>query len=626
MRCCLSIFCLSFALFASGCATTRTQAPPSEVPEQTLSSDAIQTLEDSTACTPDEAPHQQIYRLLRRSFVNLQTRHRNDAVPPLDSAAVALADLFAAGEDSLSPQRLAGLVRVSLELYRDVLPQTVPIPLDSPLAYLLDALPESTVAQIEGHAYYREFHVRKLAAAADVPIDYTPEVIESLHFFQTAGREIFVRWLARAGADVPMIQRILREADMPEDLAYMAMIESGFNPRAYSRARAVGLWQFTGHTGRLYGLRRNTWLDERRDPEKATRAAARHSRDLYDIFGDWRLVVAAYNCGHGRLNRSIRKSGTRDFWKITSLPRETRKHVPRFMAAVLIARDPEWFGFGDVAYENPLAYEVVSVSECIDLRVAAECAGTSYERMRALNPELRLGYTPPPPVHRSYRLRIPSGTADRFRARYARIPEGRKVQMVDYTVRSGDTVSDIARGLRVSTQAVLDANGIRNPRRLRAGTSLKIPLRPEQYARARKLAEAQVKAPPDLSRHTRASYTVRRGDTLWEIARREGVTPEQIRSWNGLSASQHIYPGNRLVLWKPRDLPAPNVESREGGETSDVGFYTVKPGDTLWEIARAFQTSVKDLKRWNGIRRASRLRAGSRIIIRPANDAPGTVE
>ncbi len=347
---------------------------------------------------------------------------------------------------------------------------------------------------------------------------------------------------------------------------------------------------------------------------KSTRAAARHIQHLHTLFGDWRLVIAAYNCGQGRLDRAIRKSGTRDFWKLKSLPRETRNHVPRFMAALLISKDPEWFGFGDVVYQDPLAYDTVPISEWIDLRLAAECAGTSHETMRQLNPELRRGYTPAAPVREVYPLRVPLGASDRFRINYARIPDNRKVRMVDYRVRSGDTVSGIAKEMGVSTQAVLDANGIRNPRRLRAGRRLKIPIGPESYTRASKLSKSQIDASPDPSRHIRLTHTVRRGDTLWDIARREGVQPEQLRIWNGLTG--HIFPGNQLVIWKPVDPPVQYARAR-----LPIGnFYTIKPGDTLWDIARTFHTSVKDLKKWNGIRHASRIRAGEKLLVRPADE------
>ena len=578
----------------------------------------MEALEDTVGAAPED-PSTRAYRLLHRAFRELQSNHRALAWSSLDSASLVLSDL---PPSDLPPDRYAGLIRITLELYRDLLPKAAPIPVDSPLSRLMDALSGQDLPAVEDRSYYREFCLRRLAGTADVPIDCTPEVIESIRYFQTSGREIFSSWLSRSGTYMPMIRHIFREAGLPEDLAYQCMIESGFKPYASSRARAVGLWQFVHHTAQVYGLKHNTWLDERRDPEKSTRAAARHIRHLHERFGDWRLVVAAYNCGQGRLNRAIRKSSTQDFWELKSLPRETRNHVPRFMAAVLISKAPAWFGFGHVVYRDSLAYDTVQVSECVDLRIAAECVDAPYVWIRELNAELRQGYTPPDAA--AYALRVPPGTTEQFHANYARVPARRKVRVVRYRVRYGDTVSGIAARLGVNTRAVLDANRIRNPRRLRAGALINIPLRPQYYERAKRWADRRLEELPDPSLYDQITYTVRPGDTLWGIARRQGVSPEQIRAWNRLAASRYIHPGNQLVIWKPRTLA---VAGAPGGKEEAVidDLYTVKRGDTLWDIARAFRTSVSNLKMWNGIRRGSRIRAGSRIRVGPSG-APGNTQ
>jgi membrane-bound lytic murein transglycosylase D len=538
-------------------------------------------------------------------------------VASLDSASILLSNLLSTSNQTLSPERLTGLIRVSLELYGILLPKTSPVAADSPLSGLLDALPNAPAASVQTHPHYQRFRILRLAGTADVTVDYTPAVAQSIRYFQSDGRRIFLTWLARSGAYMPMLQEALREAGLPEDLAYLAMVESGFNPRAYSRARAAGIWQFTRHTGALYGLRRNTWIDERRDPVKATGAAVRHLSRLYDLFGDWRLVVAAYNCGRGRLTAAIRKSGTTDFWALQHLPRETRNHVPRFMAAVLISNDPEMFGFREIEYQPPMAWEVVPVTECVDLRVAAECTGSSTATMKWLNPELRKGYTPPDP--KVYPLRVPAGSAERFRANYSRVPDSRKIRMVHYRVRSGETVSHIARRMGVSTNLILEANRIRNPKRVRAGALLNIPLRPDRYARARFAAEADDDA-VETSRRIRVVHRVKKGDTLWEIARGRGVTSDQLKAWNGLSDPGRILPGDQLVIWMPPGGGAPSV-SGSGDQALSGDFYVVKPGDTLWRISQTFRTSVDDLKRWNGIQHASRLRAGAKLLVRPLDEA-----
>ena len=609
---------VALAGLIAGCAALRTELSAPVPAEGPVPSTAVSPPAEVSAPAVPALIEPGTHSLLRKSFLELEAGRPDAARASLDSLCAHLSAVLSDDGGDLSSAQAASLVRVVLELYHDLLAPAAPISPESGLACLLLALPGPVVSQLEDHPFFREFWIRRLAGTADVPVDYTPEVLRSIQYFQNEGRHVLALWLSRSSHYLPMIHEVFSEFDLPKDLAYKAMIESGYNPRAYSRARAAGLWQFMSHTARLYGLRRNTWIDERRDPEKSTRAAARHIRHLYRLFPDWRLVIAAYNCGQGRLERVIRKSGTRDFWQMKGLPRETRNHVPRFMAALLISKDPEWFGFGDVVYQHPLAYDVVPVSDCVDLKVAAECAGTTHETMRNLNPELRRGYTPP--LRKAYALRVPTGSFYQFRDRYARIPEHRKVRMVDYHVRYGDTVSGIAQRLRVSTQAIIDANAIRNPRRLRAGQRLQIPIRPEQYAQVRNLAKVEGTQPTEPDGRLRVTYRVRKGDTLWEIARREGVTPDQIRAWNGLARSRHIHPGNRLVIYRPTDSGESHAGSLEV-IASAGGLYTVRPGDTLWEIAQTYQTSVASLKKWNGIRYASRLRAGKRIIVRPVEAA-----
>ena len=507
----------------------------------------------------------------------------------MERVCILLTDSTVTG--SLPPARHLELLRATLKRYREMLPPSALVRPNSVLARLINAIPDSLVPRLRDDVHYKNLYVRKLAGSADIPVDYNAEVVKTIRYFQTTARKAFKAWLSRSTLYEPMIRSSLREAGLPEDLVYKAMIESGFNPRAYSRARAAGIWQFVRGTARLYGLRYNTFIDERRDPEKSTRAAIRHIQHLYGLFGDWRLVIAAYNCGQGRLERIIRRSGTRDFWKLKGLPRETRRHVPRFMAALIISRDPEWFGFDDVVYQLPTRFDVVPVSECVHLRVTAECAGTTYERMRSLNPELRSGYTPSS-SRGPYRLKIPAGTADRFKARFARIPASRKVRLAEHRVRRGETPGGIARDWGVPTRTVLEANNIRNPRRLRVGTLLKIPIFPNSKSRHTARNRARVAAPePDT--HGKVSYRVRKGDTLWGIGRRYGVTPRQIREWNNVG--RYISPGDRLVIWRS---DAPQVALANPSDLRRGDFYIVRRGDTLWDIARSYRIRVNDLKKW----------------------------
>lgn len=600
---------LLLTLLLSGCSTTKQVAtfPDVEAPAQAARPPA--TVTDSSTVGTDR-PRQNDERL-RRALEILNDVRRNGSAVSVERMSILLADSAVTG--SLPPARHLELLSATLKRYREMLPPTALVPPNSVLARLLDAVPHSLVPHLRDDVNYKDLYVRKLAGSADLPVDYNSEVVKTIRYFQTTARKAFKAWLSRSTLYVPMIRSALREAGLPEDLVYKAMIESGFNPRAYSRARAAGIWQFVSGTARLYGLKNSGGIDERRDPEKSTRAAIRHIQHLYGLFGDWRLVIAAYNCGQGRLERIIRRSGTDDFWKLKGLPRETRRHVPRFMAALIISRDPEWFGFNDVVYQVPPEYDVVPVSEYVHLRVAAECAGTTYERMRSLNPELRSGYTP----HSSrgpYSLKIPAGTADRFKARLARIPASRKVQLAEHRVRRGETPGGIARDWGVSTRSVLEANNISNPRRLRVGTLLKIPIFPRGKSSRAARNLARVDAAPDPETHRKITHRVRRGDTLWGIGRRYGVTPRQIRAWNNVR--KYITPGDRLVIWR-RDA-GPHVAAANPADLRRGDFYIVQRGDTLWDIARSFRIRVNDLKKWNRIRKPANLRVGARLLIRPS--------
>lgn len=605
-HCRAAIFAL--AACVSGCATVRHSAP---VPEP-----------EAPAETPVvEVPGDPAYSVIRQAFV-ARTADPDQVQILLDSLSVLLPERFVSPPDSgtVAARQLTGLVRATIEGYHAVLPRTMPIMPQTPLARFLDAVPSAIAANLSNHPHYIDLYIRKLAGQADVPVDYTPEVASYIRYFSNDGRDFFARWLSRSTAYMPMILSTFRDMGLPEDMAYKAMIESGFQPVAQSRVRATGMWQFMHGTALLYGLKNNAWLDERREPEKATRAAAQYLRKLYRDFGDWRLVVAAYNCGEGRLERAIRDSGSRNFWEIHTLPSETRHHVPKFMAAVIISKDPAYFGFGDVVYQPALVYDTVPVQEPVSLRIAARCAGTTYAWMQQLNPELHRGYTPPTSRQNPYLLRVPVGTAEKFIANYARVPDSEKIHLTEYVVKPGDTISGIARRLGVRAQAILDANGIGNPRLVRVGRKLTIPIHPE-----RQLAQRSKKAP---ARTTPASpgknttYMVRNGDSLWGIARREGVTVAQLQVWNNLKPSQPIRPGEKLVVGKSQSqqpirpgekLAAGKSQSRASADS----YYTVRNGDTLWGIARTFQASVEDLKTWNGIGRPSSLRPGTRIRVRP---------
>jgi membrane-bound lytic murein transglycosylase D len=336
-----------------------------------------------------------------------------------------------------------------------------------------------------------------------------------------------------------MISRILEECNVPPEIIYLAMIESGLNPKAYSKAAANGMWQFVYATGKAYGLERTWYIDERRDPEKATRAACAYLTDLYGEFDNWYLALAAYNAGAGRIRRATRLHQTLDFWQLHSLPRETRNYMPYFLAATIIAKEPEKYGF--FIKEKPLpplSYDIVSIEKSADLTVLAMSAKASFKTLQALNPELRQSATPKD----FYELKIPKGSKDIFLKNYNALPENERFapQSITHKVSNGESLWTIARKYRVSQHDIAAVNKIRNRSMIRIGQKLTIPVPGVN------LGSMSNSAMPGYNKLT---YKIRKGDTLGHIAEDYGTKASIIRKWNSLKYGQHIYPGQKLILW-----------------------------------------------------------------------------
>jgi len=397
------------------------------------------------------------------------------------------------------------------------------------------------------------------------------------------------RWLKRVQVYGPMIEHILAEEGVPQELKYLAMIESGLNPDARSWAGAVGMWQFMPSTGRRYGLTINPWVDERRDPEKATRAAARYLKDLHATFDDWHLALAAYNCGTACVRRALRRSEARtpSYWDVHEyLPSETQGYVPMFIAAARIMENPEAFGIEPPEEPaSPLAYDYVPVhGSRLSLRTVARLADTTRSAIASLNPELRRSRVPP--SKERYYLRIPLGSYPRFAWNYARLPDEKKQPAATYAVRRGDTLSEIAVQFGTSTEALRRLNGLqgslirpgdqlvvpaqeysgalsptsneREPMRVQYGMASPVrTLEPIETARApsdttapekpASSTDAKTVAATEAESTSPTTYRVTRGDTLGEIAQRFDVTVRELRAWNDLNGTR-IHPGQRLRI------------------------------------------------------------------------------
>jgi membrane-bound lytic murein transglycosylase D len=468
-----------------------------------------------------------------------------------------------------------------------------------------------------------------------IPLVLNKKVENAIQYFQGRGRRVFTKWLQRTGWYKELIIPILKEEGVPEELFYLAMIESGFNPNAKSYARAVGIWQFIAGTGKAYGLTNSWWYDERRDPEKSTRAAAKHLRDLYQRFDNWYLAIAGYNYSPGKIEKRIQRYKVEEFWDLPRLPRQTRNYVPTFIAAIHIAKSPEEFGFF-VEPEEPVIYDTVTVKECVDLNVVATCVNSTFDELKRLNPALLRWCTPPD--RDEWILNIPDNSRELFLTNYSRVPDDQKMTYVNHLIRRGETLSQIARKYGVNISEIKRFNKIRGTF-IREGQVLVIPY-PQNKQYARVLAKQSavyasqyqpVRKPlgsvPGREKHI---HVVNKGQTLWEIANKYGVEISQIRSWNGLGNSRTIYPNQKLNIWLPSGV-VPAKTSKQNQETASsvdvplkqsednrVIIYTVKQGDTLWDIASRYQVSIRDIKIWNK-RQSNLIRPGDELKIITAN-------
>ncbi|MFL2998182.1 MAG: transglycosylase SLT domain-containing protein [Candidatus Neomarinimicrobiota bacterium] len=373
-----------------------------------------------------------------------------------------------------------------------------------------------------------------------MPLVRNKQVDQFINYFQTKGKKQFEIWLKRYAKYENLILPILAEHEMPEELMYLAMIESGLNPKAYSKANASGMWQFIYSTGKQYGLERDWYMDERRDPVKATHAACKYLKDLYKKFDNWNLALAAYNAGEGRVLRASKLHQTYDFWQLHSLPRETRNYIPYFLSAAIIAKSPENYGF-EVQTAEPFTYEIVNLEKSADIAVLARVAGLKASVLREYNPELRQSATP---TIENYPLKLPVGKKGPFLSAWNAIPEDERFapQFIVHRVRYGESLWTISKKYNISIHDLAAVNKIRNKNRVKVGQKLNVPLKGGQTWGNRDNG-----GPPG---YTKRIYRVRKGDTLGQIAENFNTRASKIRRWNNMKYGSHIiHPGKKLVIW-----------------------------------------------------------------------------
>jgi len=439
------------------------------------------------------------------------------------------------------------------------------------------------------------FDIGAVAGEYDIPVEMQPTVAQYIQFFQGPGRKWFRHWMSRSTRYIPMMAPLLEQAGLPRDTVYLAMIESGFSPGATSWARAAGPWQFISGTARRFGLRQDFWIDERRDPLKATLAASKYLTELHQELGHWYLAWAGYNAGGEKLRRMVVKRGTTDFWQLTDgkgLAKETKHYVPKLIACALVAKHPRAFGFSEEEFDfqKPFESEEVPVVEPTDLEVLARAAGVTTEEIRERNPELRRWCTPPATAARPYMLRIPKGTGETFLANIARVTPRERLTYRIHRVRRGDTLSRIAVQYHSAAEAILQFNRLRSARSLRVNTELVVPV-----ASSRAVADGSVGLERQVARARAQGYVA---------PAPEEEVPAGTRTGRAAAMAQGPIK-SEVVNGKTR------VE------------YGVQSGDSMWTIAQRFSVSVEDLQRWNHLDRRARkgLQVGTVLEVWPGPGA-----
>jgi membrane-bound lytic murein transglycosylase D len=480
--------------------------------------------------------------------------------------------------------------------------------------------PEDGPEQVPSNAFFVSAQWEGEHRDDDLYAGLMGRIDKFIHYFQNGGRSRFELYLQRSGKYADMMRGILATYGLPEDLIYLALIESGFSPKAYSVARASGPWQFIAGTGRRYGLRIDWWADERRDYEKSTHAAASYLKDLYGMFDSWPLATAAYNAGEGKIQRAVTRYRSEDYVELIRhryLKQETKDYVPKMIAALTIAKEPEKFGFGGVTYEDPLEFDKVIVPGGTDLRELGRLIGVPYESLRDWNPELRRFCTPP--NRESYEIRLPKGYGEIAEDRMEEIGADAKVTFLLHTVKKGETLESLANRYHTTVSVLQELNGMKKPK-VRRSAKLIIPvtgLSEEDAVPGKEVSAEQVEmALKRLDDGTRRTRTVRvkKGDTLSRISKRTGVPLDELAEENGLQAKSRLKVGSRLRLPGTASGAAKKTAASARSGKKEIR-HVVRRGDTLSKVSKVYGVTPEQIEERNHLKEGQALPRGRVLRI-----------
>ena len=488
----------------------------------------------------------------------------------------------------------------------------------------------------------------------DVPVRWSARVLQYLDFYKNdpRGRTIAAIWYRKSGGFEPMLREVLRRHGVPEDIMWVAVVESGLRPTVYSPAGAAGLWQFMPESGRLYGLVVDRWVDERLDPVRSTHAAAMYLQDLHRRFGTWELALAAYNMGFGGLLGSVRKYNTNDFWELSryeaGIPWETTLYVPKILALMVVAKNPEVFGLGNQQRDPPAEFDEIDVAPGVSLEAVAKAAGVDLADIEQLNPQLLASRVPPRSPSRAaagvWRIRVPKGHAAKVNENLVKT-RASEVRLQPHIVRQGESLADVARVYGTTEARLARDNALRSDEVPRPGTVLLVPPRAASSAKGESADPVVVVVPLDLrapAGHRRLFYQVVPGDTLEGVAEAFTVPPDDLRRWNGLDTRARLHAGMSMMVIVPnaqdtteiKTLGEEDVRLLVVGTDAFFAYFeglkgrvrtttAVRAGEDWRALSRRTGLSVGMLERINRKSRRTALQQGETLVVYlPANQVP----